>query len=97
MAIVKISHLAELDLAEIWDYISTDNINAADKTISKLYLKLENLSDFPSMGRDCSDLQPVLRVYTIDNFEAYYKIGNDIIDIVRIIHSKRDKYRIFNH
>ena len=41
---------AELDLNEIWEYISQDNINAADRWIGKLFDAFEALAGSPGLA-----------------------------------------------
>ncbi len=53
---------AEFDLDEIWEYIASDNIDAADRWIDKLYNAFEALAQMPGMGHRREDLTsyPVL-------------------------------------
>jgi plasmid stabilization system protein ParE len=41
---------AELDLDEIWEYIATDNCDAADRWIGKLFDAFETLAQTPGVG-----------------------------------------------
>ena len=41
---------ADLDLDAIWEYIASDNIDAADRWIAKLFDAFEALGQTPRMG-----------------------------------------------
>ena len=41
---------ADLDLDEIWEYITADNIDAADRWTGKLFDAFEALARTPGMG-----------------------------------------------
>lgn len=47
---------AELDLDEIWEYIASDNPDAADRWIGKLFDAFEALGKMPGMGHVRKDL-----------------------------------------
>jgi plasmid stabilization system protein ParE len=47
---------AEDDLQQIWDYIAEDNIDAADRWISKLFDVFELLVNDSGMGDSREDL-----------------------------------------
>lgn len=47
MAEVKIVHLAEADLEEIWEYISANNIESANRLIKDLIQKFQLLAENP--------------------------------------------------
>jgi plasmid stabilization system protein ParE len=53
---------AELDLDEIWEYISADNLDAADRWIGKSFDAFEILGKTPGIGHRREDLThfPVL-------------------------------------
>jgi plasmid stabilization system protein ParE len=47
---------AKLDLGEIWEYISRDSIDAADRWTDRLYEAFESLARTPRMGHARHDL-----------------------------------------
>jgi plasmid stabilization system protein ParE len=51
-----LSVAAELDLDEIWDYIAQDNLDAADRWITKLFDAFKALAQAPGMGHKREDL-----------------------------------------
>lgn len=53
---------AELDLNEIWEFIASDNIDAADHWIGKLFDAFDAMARNPGIGHKRADLTayPVL-------------------------------------
>lgn len=51
MAELEWSELARIDLLEIIDYISDDNLDAAQRVKDDIEEKAKKLSTFPRMGR----------------------------------------------
>ena len=47
---------AEIDLDEIWEYISAENARAADRVIADIRQALDNLVPFPHQGHRRTDL-----------------------------------------
>lgn len=44
------------DLQELWDYIATENLNAADRVIDTLFAAFERLAAMPGLGHRREDL-----------------------------------------
>jgi antitoxin ParD1/3/4 len=65
---------AELDLDAIWEYIARDNIDAADRWISRLFRAFEALGQTPGMGHAREDLtqHPVL-FWPVDAYLIIYR------------------------
>jgi plasmid stabilization system protein ParE len=49
---------ARLDLDEIWEFISDDNLDAADRLIAQILDRIHALVRFPHQGHRRSDLTP---------------------------------------
>ena len=84
--------IAENDIIEIIDYISKDNPNAALRLIDKIDDRINELSNFPEIGKKPNDrrLQKLgYRILVIDNYLIFYVIKNEEIEIRRILHGKR--------
>jgi plasmid stabilization system protein ParE len=47
---------AYADLDEIWEYIATDNLPAADRILEEIYQAIQSLAAFPYAGHTCPDL-----------------------------------------
>jgi plasmid stabilization system protein ParE len=82
---------AELDLDAIWEYIAKDNIDAADRWISRLFGAFEALGQTPGMGhvREDLTLYPVL-FWPVDAYLIIYRTGGDPIEIVAVCQGSRD-------
>lgn len=82
---------AERDLREQWKYVaresSTDRANAF---LNNTLNKLELLAERPSIARLRSDLQPDLRSYPVGQYIVFYLPLADGIEVVRVIHGRRD-------
>ncbi len=47
---------ARSDLAEIWEYIRADNLDAADRVIEEILAAIRALAPFPNLGHKRPDL-----------------------------------------
>ncbi len=78
------------DLDDIWLYIASDSVSAADRLIDRLVGKIQVLAKQPGMGRIREDLAETLRSYPVDNYVIFYRPTHDGIEIVRILSGFRD-------
>ena len=90
MAGYRLSRPAQRDLDNIWLHIAEDNPSAADDFLDLLYEKFLLLASMPRMGRERRDLAPVLRSFSVHRYVVFYRVGNRIVDAVRVIHGARD-------
>ena len=81
---------AELDLIEIWLYISSDNEEAATALVRQIRAKCEALVEFPNSGVRRRDIHNALRSSTIGNYVIFYQPLDDGILVVRILHGAQD-------
>jgi plasmid stabilization system protein ParE len=81
------------DLLDIWDYISINDSLMADKIVSEIVHKIEMLMIFPEMG---SSLQNQIsqrtnhRYLVSGNYMIIYYIDNNVVMIVRVVHTSRN-------
>lgn len=82
---------AEQDLNDIWNYIAEDSVDAADRLIAALFDAFEALARNPSMGHKREDITtfPVL-FWPVGNYLVIYRAEKSPIQIVAIVHGKRD-------
>jgi plasmid stabilization system protein ParE len=82
---------AELDLDEIWEYISLDNIRAADRWIEKLFDAFEALARNPGMGHKREDLTayPIL-FWPVGVYLILYRVHSERVEIVAVTQGARD-------
>jgi toxin ParE1/3/4 len=80
---------------EIWSYIATDDVTAADRIIDALHERFVLLAKNPEIG----ELQTLLadgtyRRFTYHSYVIYYRPVDDGIVLVRVLHGARDHERL---
>jgi toxin ParE1/3/4 len=92
---------AERDIEESFVYIGEDNIDASLAFLEAVEEALGILANNPFIGstREFEDLKAKgLRMWLVrgfDNYEIFYIVEEDRVEIVRVLHSARDIPRIF--
>ena len=81
---------AELDLIDIWSFISDDNPNAADKLLRELDTKSQLLCKNPELGVAREDIAKKFRCLTYRNYLILYRIKPDSVEVVRYLHGARN-------
>ena len=81
---------ANKDLFDIWGFIATDNIAAADTWIDKLDAQFLLLASHPFMGRERQELAKDLRSFPFGRYVIFYLPDTNGITVVRVLHSARD-------
>ena len=83
------------DLQELWDYIATENLDAADRMIDTLFAAFERLAAMPGLGHRREDLTDrPLRFWTVDMYLVLYRAERTPIEIVAVTHGGRDIPRL---
>lgn len=86
---------ADHDLFEIASYIARDDPAAADRLIDATEDKFRLLATSPKLGRPRTELARRLRSLPFGSYVIFYRPINDGIEVVRILHGKRDLRRAF--
>ena len=98
MSLFKFTPQAVVDLFDIWSYIAADNPEAADRVETAIYDACELISAEPLIGHVRRELTRLpLRFWTLPRYTNYiiiYDPGTDPLQIIRILHAKRDVKRI---
>jgi addiction module RelE/StbE family toxin len=90
MAEIEWSFKAENDLNEIIDYIAQDSLEYALSFYEEVSEKIENLIQFPKIGRIVPELdESNIRELILRNYRIIYRISDNRIQIVRLIHGSR--------
>lgn len=79
-------------LRDIFDYIATDNPDAAQKVVAGIYEKAQLLRQFPEMGyKYRSETDGQIRILLYGHYRIAYRIkaGNQI-DILGVFHGALD-------
>lgn len=97
MSGVFFSPAAVGDLQEIYDYIAADNAPAAETLLVDVQQAGESLVRHPRLGVGREDLLPGLRLIVIRKvYVAFYRINGPEIEVVRIVHGRRDFSMLFD-
>lgn len=91
----RLSQKAKQDLQEIWDYIGSENPEAADSVISEIVQKFLTLAQFPQMGRDREELASSLRSFPVGNYVVFYYPTDNGIEVARVLYGARDIQQLF--
>jgi len=86
------------DLQELWDYIATENLDAADHVIDTLFAAFERLAAMPGLGHRREDLTDrPLRFWTVGTYLVIYRAERTPIEIVAVTRDGRDIPRLLRH
>ena len=78
------------DLQEIWEFISEDSFDAADRILEDFYAAFSQLAEMPGMGHRREDLtkQNVL-FWPVHSYLVIYRDSTPLL-IVAVLHGKRN-------
>ncbi|WP_092229249.1 type II toxin-antitoxin system RelE/ParE family toxin [Bradyrhizobium sp. Gha] len=80
----------ETDLEEIWLFIASDNITAADRLIDRIGNTFQMLAENPQAGRQRPELGRSIRSFAVGNYVVFYEAFPNGAEIVRVLHGARD-------
>lgn len=83
------------DLREIYDYIAERDLDTALDFTTRIQLACDNLANMPEMGRAREELAKGLRSLVVGRHTSFYRLTDDGVEIVRILHGARDVLQIF--
>jgi toxin ParE1/3/4 len=63
---------------------------SADRFIDGLFASCHHLAVFPGMGRARDELAAGLRCFPHQRFSIFYRLHDDALEIVRVLHASRD-------
>jgi plasmid stabilization system protein ParE len=82
---------ARLDLDEIWEFIRTDNLDAADRLIVEILSATDAVVQFPDRGHRRPDLTSrPLRFITVRDYLIAYAPNEKPLWVVTVMHGRRD-------
>ena len=88
-----VAPVARDDLLEIWDYYASEleNVDLADRIRDELFAAFDRLAQSPGIGHFRRDLatEP-LRFWQVRKYLVVYRDENCPIEIVRVLHVRRD-------
>jgi plasmid stabilization system protein ParE len=86
----RLTTAAENDIFEIWTYIASDNIQAADRVEADIFRACESVAERPDLGHFRKDDKPV-RFYTVrGTYLVVYDPASTPVIVIRVLHGARD-------
>ena len=95
MADVQRTRQADIDLLEIWAHIAENDYEAANSTIQAIGRRCYDCADLPGIGRRHNDLAPDLRGIVEGSYIIFYRVAEEGIQVVRVVHGSRDLPSLF--
>lgn len=89
------SPAAEDDLVDIWLAIAADSPRAADHFLDAIAERILQLAVFPESGPRRPDIGADTRALTVGNYLVLYRLTEQRVEIVRIVHGARDVSALF--
>ena len=79
------------DLEEIWEYIATDNLSAADQVREEIYDAIQSLVPFSYVGHARPDLTSrSLRFQTVRDYVIAYAPDEKPLAVIAVLHGRRN-------
>jgi toxin ParE1/3/4 len=95
MHAVTLTNQARQDLIAIWEYIADDNPSSADRLLDMLDGRINRLAEHPLLGPARPDIARDLRYLVFDNYLVLYRVLDDAVEVVRVLHGARNLSAIF--
>jgi toxin ParE1/3/4 len=92
---VRRSNRADADLDEIWLHIAIDSVAAADRMIDRIEAAENRLGEFPQIGQARPEIRAGLRHWPVGNYLILYRLDDEALTIVRVVHGARDLPELF--
>jgi toxin ParE1/3/4 len=93
---LRLTEQAQQDLRGIWRGMAEfGSLENADGVLQVIQKKFKMLVQFPSSGRTREELGEGLRSFPARDYMIFYRIGEAQVEIVRVIHGRRDIESIF--
>lgn len=84
------SPLALERIKEISEYISRDNLSAAENWVLTIFEKVKKLQDFPQIGRVVPEVErQEIRELIYGKYRILYRISEDFISILTVRHGRQ--------
>jgi plasmid stabilization system protein ParE len=81
---------ARLDLDEIWEFIRTDNLDAADRVIAEILSAIRGVVPFPHQGHRRLDLTSrPLRFLRVRDYLIAYAPDEEPLWVIAVMHGHR--------
>jgi toxin ParE1/3/4 len=99
MSEFRLSPEAEAELDDIWVRIAHESsIDVATRVVEGITDRFWLLARYPHVGRQRDeDLRPGLRSFPADDYVIIYRIEEDVVLILHVVHGSRDIAALFGH
>jgi len=95
MSAFRLSPEASQDIFEIYEYIAQDSVEAAERVRVELLDAMRGLAEMPGKGHRREDLtKGHVLFWTVRSYQIIYRTGGEPVDIVAVLHGKRNIRRI---
>ena len=92
---VRLTPAALSDLEDIWRFtFETWGLSQAENYVAELNARFEWLSGSPGTGRQFREGNDSPRIYAHRSHIIAYRHGSDGVEIIRVLHSRRDWERL---
>ncbi len=85
-----ITYPAHADLDGIYDYIAADSPETAERFVTRFVANLHRTARLGITGVARDWLGPGLRMHPFGKYCAYFRVEDDRLVVLRILHSARD-------
>jgi toxin ParE1/3/4 len=98
---IKKKPQAERDIEECFVYIGEDNLDIALRFLIAVEESIDEIGRNPLIGttREFKNLLHLnlrmLLVKSFSNYQIYYTVGSETVEIIRVLHEARDLENIF--
>ena len=93
---LSFSPLATTDIKATWAYLADHGDDVAEDFIRSILRVCGLISQNPGMGRDRSEIIVDLRLFPYKNYNIFYFLTDNGVEIYRVLHSSRDTIQIFD-
>lgn len=80
---------------EVWATIAINSPHAADRLVARLYAAEDLLGEHPQIGEARPEIAKDLRKWTVEPYVMLYRITDDAVEIVRVVHGARNLTALF--
>lgn len=86
-----LSPRAKADLDDIWEFTeATWNADQAEKYLRDIGQAFNTIAADPRRGQDAGDIRAGYRKYATGSHVIFYRVVDDRVDVVRILHARMD-------
>lgn len=85
-----LSPQAEADIEAQAEYVAERNPRAATELVEALHRRFALLAEQPRAGMARPDIRPDLRHVVVGNLLALYRLRDGDVEIVRVLHGRRN-------